>query len=142
MGVDVDYKSAFKHAKLAADAEFAEGYRLLAECYQGGSGVEQNLKKAFENYSLGAKAGDDECKFYVAQFLLQGIGTPKDQAKGSKAMVLLAAIGYPRAEFELGKAYMEGSWVGKNEEQARVWLERARRNGNSDAERLLKSLEE
>lgn len=141
LGVAVDYDLAFRYGQKAAAAGWPEGLRILADYYHEGIGVDQNLEKAYENYVKGAKYGDVISRYWVAQSKLHGEGTKQDKEGGAQEMVRLATAGYPGAEFTVGQAYKDGSWMGENEEQARYWLHRALNHGIKEAGELLDELD-
>ncbi len=52
-----DPKEQFRFFKLAADQGYKHAQYLLGDCYQYGTGVEENLKEAMNLYELAAKQG-------------------------------------------------------------------------------------
>ena len=57
-----DYSSAFSYLKPLAEEGYTKAYRVVAEMYHRGRGVDKDRKEAEKWYTKAAKAGDEQAK--------------------------------------------------------------------------------
>jgi len=78
-----DYKLSFLCYQKAAELSDNDSYSCfrLGDCYENGIGIEKNLEKAFEYYSIAAKAEEPYFIIKLAECYKNGIGTPVDEKR-------------------------------------------------------------
>lgn len=72
----------FKWFERAAAQGDARGLSGLGDCYWCGTGVEKDLKRAFELHSMAAKQGFVEAQLWLAYHYADGEGVDKNQDEG------------------------------------------------------------
>ena len=100
--------------------------------------------KAYNIYTQGDKNGNIYCSFAMAQCLMYGYGTKKDEASSQKIFkrifpVLkdMAEQGDTTAQIQVGCMYELGAGVEQNEEQAVYWFMQAAKQGDAEAQYFL-----
>lgn len=63
--ISQDFKKAFNYYKKSADLDYVHGQKNVAECYELGEGVEQNIKNALKYFELASK---QDCKYSLRKF--------------------------------------------------------------------------
>jgi hypothetical protein len=78
-----DNKLSFLCYQKAAELSNNDSYSCfrLGDCYENGIGTEKNLEKAFEYYSIAAKAEEPYFILKLSECYKNGIGTPVDEKK-------------------------------------------------------------
>ena len=78
-----DNKLSFLCYQKAAELSDNDSYSCfrLGDCYENGIGTEKNLEKAFEYYSIAAKAEEPYFILKFSECYKNGIGTPVDEKK-------------------------------------------------------------
>ena len=78
-----DNKLSFLCYQKAAELSDNDSYSCfcLGDCYENGIGTEKNLEKAFEYYSIAAKAEEPYFILKLSECYKNGIGTPVDEKK-------------------------------------------------------------
>lgn len=124
------YAEAYEYLIYPGEHGYPRARFLLGEMYYNGWGVEQDDKRAFENYKL---ASDDliEARYMAASMAFRG--EIKDMPKGQATAMLTEAAyhGSIRAQTDLG-VY---SLMSADFEQAYFWLSLAARGGSARAEK-------
>ena len=107
--LDTDSKMPFicfkKAVELSNNAPYACYH--LAECYEKGVGIEKNLEKAFEYYSLATKDNDSYFIKKIADCYNNGIGTTIDEYKAQELYEKAKALDY-EASIQQQKKTFEG----------------------------------
>ena len=78
-----DYKLSFLCYQKAAELSDNDSYSCfcLGGCYENGIGTEKNLEKAFEYYSIAAKAEEPYFILKLSECYKNGIGTPVNEKR-------------------------------------------------------------
>ncbi|MEH6543340.1 MAG: tetratricopeptide repeat protein [Porticoccaceae bacterium] len=118
---DQKKKQAFQLIKSEADANNTFSYRMLANCYKEGRGVERSKEKALKYYILAAENGDDVSQNNVGYAYFSGEGQPKDYKKAFKWLSASANQGQGNAALTLSVQYLKGLGVEKNIKKAFYW---------------------
>jgi TPR repeat protein len=120
-----NYETAFKYFK---KAKTPNSYYYLGKMYQNGLGVKENISEAIRYYKL---ADTKEAKFELAKLYIDGKYVLKTHKLGLKLLKDSAKSGYDKAQFFLGKLYLEdNSIVSKDLEEAAKWLYMSAHNNN------------
>ena len=100
--------------------------------------------KAYNIYTQGDKNGNIYCSFAMAQCLLSGNGTKRDEARAKKifkrifpVLENMAKQGDTTAQIQVGCMYEIGEGVEQNEEQAVYWFTEAAKQGNTEGQLIL-----
>lgn len=78
-----------------------------------------------------------EAEYYLARFLLDGIGVPQDEKEGMQYLMRSAENGWVKAQAELGRRYFVGEGVEQDYAEAVKWLRHAAEKGDSIAANVL-----
>lgn len=103
----------------------------VALAFERGLGTTRDRKKAIE-WLTKASTKDNEAQYMLGLLLIDEAGDPPDQAKTAKAIEWVrkaAESGNPRASYQLGSIYWEGTLVDADPDVARHWYERALAGG-------------
>ena len=97
------YREAMQdaEARIKANPKDGPAFTLIGELYAKGLGVKPDIKKAAQNFQKAASAGDPQGQYALAMLMLEGQGTPKDQA-GAKKLLETASAKVPAASYALG----------------------------------------
>jgi uncharacterized protein len=153
------FKFGFNAQKNGKTQDAVEAYRYAAEkghtgsrwalanMYADGDGVVKNDYEAFKIYSeianQGVEPGSDDTVYFVnALVSLAGYyrtGIPGSPVKADLVQArqlyfqAASAFGYPDAQFDLAKMLLAGEGGKPNVQQAKKWLNVARKNGHAGA---------
>lgn len=145
---------ALEYYRRAADCNFHWGYYNVGKCYREGCGVTQDedearkwFRKAAEQqnfwalYAL-AEMGDADCMTEVGDCYYDGRaenqGCPRSAEKALHWYIKSAEHGCHWGYFNVGKCYVEGIGVNKDDAEARIWFRKAvEMTGNPWALRFL-----
>ncbi|MGG7517509.1 exopolysaccharide production regulator ExoR [Allorhizobium undicola] len=153
------FKFGFNAQKNGKTEDAVEAYRYAAEkghtgsrwalanMYADGDGVVKNDYEAFKIYSeianQGVEPGSEDTVYFVnaltslANYYHEGIpGSPVavDLAQARQLYFQAAStFGFAEAQFELAKMLLTGEGGKKNVQQAKKWLNLARKNGHAGA---------
>lgn len=115
---------------------------MMALFYLMGNGVEENVEKAIELYTLSANAGNLKSQYFLGVFHAQGqYSLKKDIEKAIEMFTLSAHGGCPDAQFELGERYANGENVEQNMEKAIEYYRMAAELGCVDSQEIIKAHE-
>lgn len=153
------FKFGFNAYKKGQKEEAVEAYRYAAEkghtgsrwalanMYEAGDGVVENDFEAFKIYAeianQGVEPGSADTGFFVnallslARYYRQGI--PDSPVKADLAQArqiyfqVASTFGVPEAQFQLARMILAGEGGGVNVQQAKKWLNMARKSGHAGA---------
>lgn len=160
------FKFGFKAYKSGQKQEAVEAYRYAAEkghtgsrwalanMYAYGDGVAQSDFEAFKIYNeiagKGIEPGSEDTGFFVnalmslANYYRHGIDqSPVKMDLGQSRQLYFqaaSAFGVPEAQYQLARMMLRGEGGSRNVEQAKKWLNRARKNGHMGAMGIFGSL--
>ncbi len=138
VGVTQNDVEATSLLRRAADANVAEAWPVLAERYEQGLGTRRNEQEASFWYRRAAEAGNRAAQFNLGQMYLRGRGVPRSEQDASVWFSRAAEQDHPGAEYELGMMYIRGrAGLVKDEAVGVQWLERAARQGHTEAAKEL-----
>jgi TPR repeat protein len=96
-----DFTQAYQWFGHAAEKDLGEAHRFLAMCFRYGLGIEKNLQKAWVQYGLGAKQGDLESAYTLAEALYVGEEVTQDKGLARRYYQQAAKYGYKDAQRKL-----------------------------------------
>lgn len=111
----------------------------LGAAYDHGIGVKRDVDKAVEWYKKAADQGLAEAQFNLAHIL---VAEDISAVGAAEYMLKAAKQGMPDAQYLMGVTFAEGIGVEPDEEQAKLWLNRAIAQGQKDAAKFLKKMTE
>jgi uncharacterized protein len=125
----------------------------LAMAYREGKDVRKDLPASFKWLKEAAKGGHVEAQYEVAkdyaveaegQRVMARFGTPnaikefsRDYGFAVQWFHAAAQKGHAGAQLELAKLYFAGWGIKQDDAKAKEWAEKAKANGNKDADKLL-----
>ncbi|WP_339884073.1 tetratricopeptide repeat protein [Vreelandella maris] len=115
---------------LTQAAEQGDDYAmvLLGRAYREGNGVKRDLYKAKRWLTRAQEAGHASAADALA-YVQRDLG-----AEGNiEALIAAAKNGHPSAMADLGRAYLDGEGVERDQQQAESWLEQASQAGHAGA---------
>jgi hypothetical protein len=135
VSVDVDYVSAFKWYRSAAQKEHPRAQRRLAYLYSLGLGTDKDEAKAFEWFLRSANNGDVLGQLEVGLRYWQGQGTSKNPLEAYKWLTISASYGDPDALAERNRLDVDLSATDKQKALvlAREWEQRWESNNKPEA---------
>lgn len=123
-------EEAFTYFSRAADQGIADAQFVVAQYYlTGGSAVQVNEKKARDLLQKAAAQGFLSAQFEYGMLLVDGIGGPRDVARGSGWILQAARVGSAPAQSAIAQLYRLGIGVEPNNIEAAAWYVVARRAG-------------
>jgi TPR repeat protein len=126
MGVGRDHKKALEWFKKSARNNKSQAAdSAMGDIYRDGLLVEKNIPEAIRWYEKASEKGDKYARTELVKF--------KQEAgikQVFKTNLALAGTGDPKAMAEVADMYLAGMGVGKNEEKACEWFEKAFASGN------------
>ena len=139
--VPKDLERSFDHFKKSSELGNIHAQMNLGYCYLNGLGVAKDPRKALFWYSKSAESGNSEALQSLSQFYLNGVGTAIDLEKAFVLVKESAEKGNADAQYNMALFYSKGLVVPQNYAIAKQWCEKAARNNNEDAKKLLSGLE-
>ncbi len=138
VGVTQNDVEATSLLRRASDANVAEAWPVLAERYEQGLGTRRNEQEASFWYRRSAEAGNRAAQFNLGQMYLRGRGVSRSDQDAAVWFSRAAEQDHPGAEYELGMMYIRGrGGLAKDEAVGVQWLERAARQGHTEASKEL-----
>lgn len=96
-----DFSQAYQWFGQAAEKDLGEAHRFLAMCYRYGLGTDKNLQKAWVHYGLGAKQGDLESAYTLAEALYLGEEVTQDKGLSRRYYQQAAKYGFKDSQRKL-----------------------------------------
>ncbi len=144
-----DYAKAYDWFWLSLEQGYGKGHVQLAVFYARGLGTKADKDQALFHVQRAAKLGYPQSMLAYARHLKAGDYGPADgrevQIWASRAIKILerqARRGSAAASVRLGRFYLAGDIVAKDEGRARKWLKWGRKLGSSLAKRYLAKIGE
>jgi len=100
-----DERKGREWLKKALDAGESSAHLVLGDYEEF---VKKDMAAAFAAYSRGSDAGQVDCILRLADFHLQGKGTPKNEEKGNELLRKAAESGHPIANLRMAAACFSG----------------------------------
>lgn len=136
LGVVPAYRSAVKWLRKGAEAGDAECMRLLGECCYHGRGLLSNMNKAYEQFRAAYGLKESGSYYWIGLGYHDGKGGfPKDISKAIE--VWTEGIPSSKCLCELGKCYLFGDGVDKDEEMAYKYFKKVSDQGRDYADAYL-----
>lgn len=115
MDVGIDPETVLnKYLLPAAEKGEPVGQYYAGYCYDNGTIVEKDAKKAVEYYRLSAAQGFPEAQNRLGECYQSGIGVDVNTEEAVKWYLMSAEQGFPDALFNLGDCYFEGKGTTKD----------------------------
>jgi len=139
LGLDEDEDIASEYLEQSLDYGDQQGYPILAKIYLN-SDDEEKQSRGKELMTVGAKAGNAECQFELANRYLTGENFKKDVRLGISWLFKSAEQEYVEALIRLGGMYLSGEEVDKNLFEGFRCFEKASKKHSKVAQARLSSL--
>ena len=136
-----DYLSSFNEFSPLAEEGDNLAQFFLGYLYKNGLSVEKNLDQAIKWYELSAKKGNPYAQNNLALMYEKGIGFSINLEKAFKLYKLSAEQGYSLAQYNLGVMFLNGKGVDKNLIDGFMWFSLSSFNGDDDAKKWKKIIE-
>jgi len=140
-GVKKNTNKAMRYYEKAAEGGTAEAAMRLASEYS--NGAIKNDAKAFKWYKKAAENGNASAAFALSHMYAAGKGITKSEENSKYWLTISAANGFPHAQYLMGSMEYNRYQMNKDAEaltKAKMWLQKAAGQGNSDAKKMLKTL--
>jgi len=127
------FADAAIHYRNAAELGHAWAQFRLAEMYQGGKGIEQNLHEAqvwFGRIREAAERGESEAQWSLGLMFSDGLGAGQDYAEAAEWWRRAAEQGDAAAAASLAHSYHNGRGVMEDHDEEERWLLEAAAKGN------------
>lgn len=138
--LEKDISEAVRLLKLSAEKEYVPALYLLGKLYYRGEGMEKNERKALE-YLEKAAEENPNAAYLVGKICLTEESV-KDVGKAIHYFETAARQRNDYAEYQLGRIYLYGKEVPREEEKAMEYLNASAAHGNEYARLLLQQIEE
>ncbi|OJW66844.1 MAG: hypothetical protein BGO68_03665 [Candidatus Amoebophilus sp. 36-38] len=142
-GVEEDEGKAVAWFQKAAEQGQASAQYNLAVMYKNGSGVEKDERKAVAWFQKAAEQGHRDAQNVLGWMYYRGtvVGS-RDYIRARLWLEKAAEQGHPEALCGLGAIYFFGQGIASNKEKGIVLYEMAAAQGDTEAQLLLKVLQE
>ncbi len=104
--------------------------------------VNGDYKTALKELRPLAENGNADAQGFLGQMYFGGKGVPRDDRQAFNWTMRAAEQGDPSAHFTLGLWYAVGAGVSEDVVQSYMWIKLSAQNGFSEAELILKGLEQ
>ena len=123
----------------SAEMDDPAGAHALGLAYLSGKGIEKNVNEGFRWTKYAAENGNFAAQFTLGSLYANGTGTSHQNEVEAHAWIRVSAeSGYAPSQRILGKIYLTGMGVRKDERQGFDWLEKAAKQGESEALSIMK----
>ena len=136
-----DYKKSFYWFKKAAEAGKIDAQFQVGRLYYNGSGIKKSNKLALTWLKKAAKQNHIIAQSRLGTMYLLGEGTKKNVQKALIWLKKAANANDSSAQYNLGILYINGEDIKKDKKKALQWLRKAKKNGNPDAQKIIKQIE-
>ena len=130
-------KEKVYYLQKATELGNAEAQCNLGYYYEKGVGLDKDIDKAIELYSLSANQGNSDAQLVLALYYENGDSVPKNIDKAIELYSLSANQGNSYAQYLLAHYYKNGDSVPKNIDKAIELFTLSANQGNSDAQLVL-----
>jgi hypothetical protein len=120
------------YAKAAEQGDLDAQYKL-GVCYENGTGVPRDNKKASELYRKAAEHGIVEAQIALGACYENGRGIPQNCKEAVNWYRKAADRKNPEAQYRLGSCFENRKEV-RSEDKAAIWYRRAAENGHAEAQ--------
>lgn len=128
-----DFRWLSRAARAGDDSYMA----LMANCYEVGYGVEQDLEKAVRFYREAAERGNPIAMRQLGMCYEAGNGIAKDPATAVRYYRKASEMGDAQSMFRLAVCLATGNGVGESEAEALRWLRSSQNAGYAPASKAL-----
>lgn len=133
-------RGTLEHYFMDAKAGNVDAQFYLARCYHKGEGIDEIKKdeeEAVKWYSIAAESEHADAQYWLGVCYSLGEGIENSREKAIEWWRKAAEKGHSRAQYTLGKSLF---YSGKTME-AKKWLNKAEKNGDSEAKDFLRKFE-
>lgn len=125
LGLEVkqNYDKAYGSFKQSWEGLYHEGIFMMGRMHEAGHGVEKNINQAFKFYQAANQSVN--AKTRLAKMYEEGIGVERDLVKALKLYNELQKLGSAYAMYKIGRFYLSGQGLKKNQASGFEWLEKA-----------------
>ncbi|MBR1449437.1 MAG: SEL1-like repeat protein [Prevotella sp.] len=137
-GVKADSIRAVSWFERAGQHGYAYAYYHLGALYRFAMyGVEQNFKKAYDYFSLGAEKGSTDCMYVKGMMLYKGTGCHQNYTEAFQCFKDASEKRHRPSLYMIGLCYRNGYGVGTDSDLATEYLYRSAMLGYRDAKEEL-----
>ena len=138
---DGNVTKGFEYYQLAANQCYVPAVYNMGMLIGDGRYVPRNLETAFGLFKVCVDLDNKFMpgKYVLGMYYINGIGTPKDIAKGIELLKDVALSGDTQSQLDLGNVYYSNAEF-RNYEEAARWFSMAAANSNWEAQLLLASM--
>jgi len=141
-GIAMNMQDALRWYRQAAEQGHAQAQNNLGTMYDYGKGVDNNEKQATYWYQKAAEQGNSNAQRNLGLMYSKGVGGVKQNDKTAFQWYLKAASqDNPHAQYSVGMSYFYGKGVESDQNKARIWFEKAAKNGNYQALEALSQIQ-
>jgi len=137
LGTNQDKINGLKYLKQSADLNNSNALLDLGIMYLIGKDTHKDVKKAFEYLTKSSQLKNSEAQFNLALMYYNGDGVDANVSKSAELLESAANSGNKKAIKNVGRIYMQLLKF----ENAKKWLEINAKNGDKEAQSLLKEIE-
>ena len=130
-----DYKKSRRYLERAVEAGHAPAQTLLGSHKLNDKDDLNNRLHGLGLITLAANEGDNKARHILANlFLHNDLGLPVNKQEGLRRLRELMKEGSAEARYVLGRVYLFGFGVDKDEERSLVYIKQAAENGHPPAQ--------
>ena len=137
-GTTQNYDLAFPCFKRAAELGHGTAKDYLGDCYRMGHGTEVNAAEAAKWYHDAADNHKIEsAAHYLAFLYYNGQGVEQNKKTAYDYWMIAAEGGIIQAQRLISEEYMRGEYLEEDNEKGRIWMEKAAKQGDVEAQIML-----
>ncbi len=141
LGEERDPQKALALYKKAADKGESNALYQLGLLSETGVATRLDYQHAINYYKQAAEKGNEKAMIALARMYQYGLGVTKDRQEAMTIYQQLAKRNNAYAQYQLGSFYLEGVAGERMPDKGIKWLESARKNGSTAAQKRLQSLD-